>query len=157
MKRTTSIILTAAGAAAIYMGVHDYRGRYSSEAIWQRQRPAVETHVKKPEDKKRAYDALRLALSKVPVDSREKRCMLEADFAAIVAHGIDTDAAKKEIASRSFEPYAECKGEGEMMSLAKKPPYDIAALAIVLGAVGFVRSFFRKKNRARTEPPYGSD
>jgi hypothetical protein len=142
-SRTRMIAIAAVGAAALAYGVHDYRTRYSNENMWQKQKPAIGALA--PDRAKVAYETLREALLTAPESSRVQRCKLDVDFTALVAHNMNAAAMRSEVETRSFEPYAECKPEGDLAREAKKW-HNIAGLAaLVTGAVGFVLSLFGKR------------
>jgi len=138
----------AAGAAVVGSSAYDCRARYSNENVWARQKHVIEGNIREPVQKKLAYEQLRILLSELPAGDREMRCKAEMLYEASIRNGGSIRAAEKAIATRSFEPYAECKPESQAKEAALKW-YNLAgALAFLSGSVGLVVSFFRKNEGA---------
>jgi hypothetical protein len=132
------------------VGIHDFSTRFSNEKIWKRQRPSIEI-IKNPEKKKAAYERLRIALSNseamtdVPESEREKRCKTELIFNKSLKTGNYKDAENK-LEVENFDPYSACNTESMIINEAKARHNIAGMIAFFAGVVGFVASFFKKKD-----------
>jgi len=143
MTRTGAAILILAGACLTGQAVHDYSTRYKQANIWNRQKAIIEMSRKNEIEKSAQFDTLRAELKNLDGATDEKRCRFEKNFEAVVVTG-SGQAAQELIKKRSYEPYSECKDEER----AKASVYWFTvagALALLVGAVSTVASFFKKK------------
>jgi hypothetical protein len=147
MGRTASTVLIAAGAAAIWMNVHSDSTRYSDDSIWKRQSLIVERYVRDAPAKTQKLGELRAGLSELGPSSREERCRFETRFEALVVNRGNAAAAEAAIASRSFEPYAECKPDVQKDNLIYNWTTIVPAILAGLGVLGMAGSFLGKKDK----------
>ena len=145
MKKTTATLVMAAGIGGLGINVHDYATRFDNESIWKRQSMMVERYVRDVPTKKAKLDDLRAGITSLDSSSSEERCRFEKRFEAVVVNKGDVKAAEADIAMKSFEPYAECKGGAQTGRLVYNYGTLASALALLAGAVSLMRNFFGKK------------
>ncbi len=147
MARKGSVFLMAAGAIAISTAVYMHKAQYSSENIWQRQRPLIERVSEGNREKARLnYQKLRTGLTALKNSSDTERCKMENRFKLTLERG-DSEA-QDEIMNGHFEPHSDCSLLHRLKDESKKW-FGITGAAgtasFLLGAISLVGSFFRRK------------
>ena len=145
MSKVKGLVCSAIGVTIITAVYHDYSTKYSSEKIWQRQKPVIEmTYQRDQKKKEEAFDLLRKSLAEdIPTASNDVRCKFEKRFETTVRHKGDVKAAEEEIQRRSFEPLSECDSSSQLSSSFVK---WYTALAGVFIMVGIYNLFKKSEN-----------
>lgn len=140
MRRGTAVGLLLVGTIVVGAAAHQHITKYSNERIWGRQRPLIEKVCRSNPEKQAKFGELRGMLDGLEGASNEQKCKAELKFVAMLDTKGDEEKAEKLIASKTYEPYAGCKPTAQLEHTATKW-YSIAGLAaIVLGAIGLIRS-----------------
>jgi hypothetical protein len=143
MKRMKLGILMLVGGLGLGAAVCDVKTKFSDKNIWKNQTTMIDRKIKNPAARESAYEKLRSDLKGLKNASDEERCKFALHGYALMREGSE-EAAKRFIKRRSFEPYSECKPTAQMAKEVKW--YSVGgAIAFIVGAIGMVASFIRKK------------
>jgi hypothetical protein len=145
--RKTGFALMVAGAIALSSSYLIHKNKYSSEAIFQRQRPAVERIAIQDEELGlKRYRQLRTGLANLEKSSLPAKCRFEKDFQGTVENGSEEKALEMEL-RENYRPHPECDPVPQIMD-ASKEWYGWMGLAgvasLLAGALAFVGSFRKK-------------
>jgi len=98
------------GVAALATGIYMHSEKYSNQAIWKRQIPVIERHIRartSPEKNKAKYKELRDKLETLG-SSTPERCEFEQRFEAEIITG-SKEKADDLFYKKNFEPFSDCK------------------------------------------------
>jgi hypothetical protein len=155
MKRLTAAGMMIIGTLVMGAEVHNQATMFSSERIWDRQRPMIERTLRRhPAAKQARFEELRSNLARLEKGTSRERCVFETDFRALLETRGDQEEADRLIARRSFVPYAHCDASEQFKRGATKWYGLVSIGAFLLGLGSLVASFVRRRReRNAAEQP----
>jgi hypothetical protein len=140
------LAFVAAGAIAMVASYYIHKAQFSNEAIFQRQRPAIEIRLKEPEVANQHYKKLRSGLAAVEGAPLSARCRFDREFAGVLEHGSKEDAMEAAL-KENYTAYHECDAGPQIKEAATQWHgwLGIAGLiSAVAGAISFLSSLRRR-------------
>lgn len=139
--------LMAAGTLAAGASYLVHKDRFSSESIFQRQRPAIERVLLDDEELgQERYRQLREGLSRVENSSISEKCRFEHTFQGIMEHGSE-EAARQKALRENYRPHHDCDTMPQITD-ASQHWYGWMGIAGIVGMftglLGFARSLRKR-------------
>lgn len=145
--RRTGFALMVAGAIAFSSGYMIHKQKFSSETIFQRQRPAIERiAIQNEELGEKRYRQLRTGLARVEKSSIPEKCRFEKTFQGKLENGSVEKAIELEL-RENYRPHPECDAVPQIMDASTQWHgwMGLGGLAgFLAGALVFIGSFRKK-------------
>jgi hypothetical protein len=145
--RRTGFALMVAGAIAVSSAYLIHKDKFSSDAIFQRQRPAIERiAIKNDELGEKRYRQLRTGLARVEKGTIPEKCRFEKVFQGKLENGSEEKAIELEL-RENYRPHPECDATQQIEDASKQWHgwMGLGGIAgFLAGALVFIGSFRKR-------------
>lgn len=145
--RRTGFALMVAGAIALSSSYLIHKNKFSSDAIFQRQRPAIERiAIKNEELGEKRFRQLRTGLARVEEGTIPEKCRFERTFQGKLENGSEEKAIELEL-RENYRPHPECDTMQQIKDASSEWHgwMGMAGIAsFFMGALAFLGSFRKR-------------